>query len=78
MRSTLCLGRRGFPKIMAVARAVGRAVLWLLLGLVGSLAILVVATDAIDRRSYPRLQSGRVYHRSLGSRLCVGGWYVGF
>lgn len=46
---------------MAVARAVGRAVLWLLLGLVGSLAILVVATDAIDRRGLPQLPSGHVF-----------------
>jgi hypothetical protein len=46
---------------MAVARAVGRAVLWLSLGLAGSLAILVGATDVMDRRGYPQLQSGRVF-----------------
>ena len=46
---------------MAVARAVGRAVLWLLLGLVGSLAIFVVATHVMDQRGYPQLPSGRVF-----------------
>ena len=43
---------------MAVARAVGRAILWLLLGLAGSLAILIVTNRIIDVRGYPRIQSG--------------------
>ena len=43
---------------MAVARAVGRAVLWLLLGFAGSLVILIVTTRITDVRDYPRLQSG--------------------
>jgi len=44
--------------VMVVARAIGRAALWLLLGLVGSLAILIVAVGIIDYRGYPRIQSG--------------------
>ena len=43
-----------------MARAVGRAVLWLLCGLAGSLAILFVVSDVVDWRGYPKLQSGRV------------------
>jgi hypothetical protein len=43
---------------MAVARAIGRAILWLLLGLAGSLGILIVTNYIIDARSYPRIQSG--------------------
>jgi hypothetical protein len=61
---------------MTTVRAVGRAVLWLLLGLVGSLAILVAATDAMDRRGYPQLQSGRVFTDlwDRGYVSAVGTW----
>ena len=43
---------------MVVARAIGRAILWLLLGFTGSLVILIVTTRIIDIQGYPRLQSG--------------------
>ena len=45
---------------MAMARAIGRVVLWLLLGFVGSLAILIVTNYVLDVRGYPGIQSGAV------------------
>jgi hypothetical protein len=61
---------------MLVARAIGRAVLWLLLGLAGSVVILIVATDVMDRRGYPQLQSGRVFTEfwDRGYVTAVGTW----
>ena len=44
--------------MVVVARTIGRAILWLLLGFTGSLVILVVTTRIIDTQGYPRLQSG--------------------
>src|SRR6187399_3140987 len=61
---------------MAVARAFGRAFLWLLCGLVGSLMIVIVAVAVLDRRGYPQLQSGHVF-TSLWDRgyvSAVGTW----
>jgi hypothetical protein len=66
----------GISEIMAVVRAVGRAVLWLLLGLAGTLAILVIVTDVLNRRGYPQIQSGHVYTDSWdrGHVVARGTW----
>ncbi|RZN16123.1 hypothetical protein [Bradyrhizobium sp. Leo121] len=62
---------------MSMVRAVGRAVLWLLCGFAGSLAILMVTNSIIDLRGYPRIQSGgQVYTDSWdrGYVRAVGTW----
>ena len=63
---------------MAVARAVGRAILWLLFGLAGSLAILIITSSVIDLRGYPRLQSGGLVFTDFWDRGYVqaGGTWV--
>ena len=45
---------------MIIVRAVGRAVLWLLCGLAGSLAILFMISGVVNWHGYPKLQSGYV------------------
>ena len=61
---------------MAVARATGRAVFWLLLGLAGSLVILIVVNKVAEWRDYPRLQSGHVFTDfwDRGYVSAVGTW----
>ncbi|MBO4225350.1 hypothetical protein [Bradyrhizobium neotropicale] len=39
-------------------RAIGRALLWVLCGVAGSLSILIVTNGVLDLRDYPRIQSG--------------------
>jgi hypothetical protein len=61
---------------MTMVRAVGRAVLWLLCGLAGSLTILVAINGVVDLRGYPRLQSGHVFTDfwDRGYVWAVGTW----
>ena len=61
---------------MTMVRAAGRAVLWLLCGFAGSLAILVVVSGVVDRRGSPRLQSGHVFTDfwDRGYVSAVGTW----
>ena len=63
---------------MAVARAVGRAILWLLCGAAGSLAILIITNSIIDFRGYPRIQSGGLVFTDFWDRGYVqaGGTWV--
>jgi hypothetical protein len=61
---------------MVALRAVGRAVLWLLCGAVGSLGILFVVGSVAEQRNYPRLQSGHVFTDfwDRGYVTAVGTW----
>lgn len=61
---------------MVALRAVGRTVLWLLCGVAGSLAILLVVNGVAEQRNYPRLQSGHVFTDfwDRGYVTAVGTW----
>lgn len=58
---------------MTIVWAAGRAILWLLLGVAGSLAIMIVATQVLDRRGYPQLQGARIFTDLWIAAMCRRG-----